>query len=105
MARVMAGDRQDQTVGERGFGVQISGNGNSIVVFARAAELVLARKHARKSAPTTELELPRVDLRAAKLVGRDGDVESLRAWLVEQGESPATVARSMKVGRVEGRRA
>ncbi|MBV8612208.1 MAG: hypothetical protein JOY66_00355, partial [Acetobacteraceae bacterium] len=77
----MAGDGQHQTVGERGIGVQFSGDGNTIIVFAGASELVLTRKHARKAKPTNELQLLRVDLRATTLVGREGDLAPLHAWL------------------------
>ncbi len=78
-----------QRVGERGIGVQVGGDGNTIIVYAGAAELVLTRKHARKAKPTTELQLLRVDLRATTLVGRDGDLAALRAWLAS--ERPVSV--------------
>ena len=77
----MMGDGLHQTFGERGIGVQVSGDGNTIIVHAGAAELVLTRKHARKATPTTELQLLRVDLRATTLVGRDEDLAALQAWL------------------------
>ena len=77
----MMGDGLHQTVGERGIGVQNSGDGVTIIVYAGAAELLLTRKHARKATPTTELQLLRVDLRATTLVGRDEDLAALQAWL------------------------
>jgi hypothetical protein len=40
-----------QTVGERGIGVQIGGDGNIVTVYAGLAELNLLRKHARRSNP------------------------------------------------------
>jgi len=70
-----------QTVGERGIGVQISGDGNTVIVYAGLAELSLVRKHLRKSDPTTELQLLRVDLRATTLVGREAEYSTLEAWL------------------------
>jgi tetratricopeptide (TPR) repeat protein len=70
-----------QTVGKRGIGVQISGDGNTVIVFAGAAELSLLRKHACKSEPQTELQLLRVDLRATTLVGRAAERSALDAWL------------------------
>jgi hypothetical protein len=70
-------------VAERGVGVQVSGDGNSVVVYAGAAELHLWRKHARQATPKTELELLRVDLRATRLVGREADVAALRDWLAD----------------------
>ncbi len=79
--RAMTGDAQHQSVGERGIGVQVSGDGNTIIFYAGAAELHLLRKHARKAEPTTELQLLRVDLRATTLVGRDADMARLQAWL------------------------
>lgn len=79
--RAMTGGGLHQIVGERGIGAQISGDGNTIVVYAGAAELVLTRKHARKAKPITELQLLRVDLRATALVGRDGDLAALGTWL------------------------
>jgi hypothetical protein len=60
----MTGDGLHQTVGERGIGVQVSGDGNTTIIYAGAVELVLARKHLRKATPATEFELLRVDLRA-----------------------------------------
>ncbi len=72
-----------QRVAKRGIGVQVSGDGNSVVVYAGAAELHLWRKHARQATPKTELELLRVDLRATRLVGREADVAALRDWLAD----------------------
>jgi hypothetical protein len=70
-----------QTVGERGIGIQISGDGNTAIVYAGLAELNLVRKHARKAEPKTELQLLRVDLRATTLVGREAERSALEAWL------------------------
>ena len=78
----MAGmSRQKQTIAERGIGVQIRGNGNSVIVYAGSAELGLTRKHLRQAEPKTELQLFRVDLRATTLVGRDRDLSALKEWL------------------------
>ncbi len=80
----MAGASLQQTVGERGIGVQFRGDDNTVIVYAGASELHLVRKHARKikqPQPKTELELFRVDLRATTLFGRDADVSNLREWL------------------------
>jgi hypothetical protein len=79
--RVMAAELQQQTVGERGIGVQIGGDGNTVTVYAGATELSLARKHLRHAEPKTELQLFRVDLRATTLVGRERDLLALEAWL------------------------
>jgi hypothetical protein len=75
-----AGSRQ-QTVGKRGIGVQISGDGNTVIVYAGSTKLCLLRKHRRQAPPKTELQLLRVDLRATTLVGREGDLSALKAWL------------------------
>jgi len=77
-----------QTVGERGIGVQISGDGNTAIVYAGLAELSLLRKHARKSEPKTELQLLRVDLRATTLVGRRAERSALDVWL--QSDRPVS---------------
>jgi tetratricopeptide (TPR) repeat protein len=77
----MAAESQQQTIGERGIGVQISGDGNTVIVHAGLAELSLVRKHLRKAEPKTELQLLRVDLRATTLVGRDAERSALEAWL------------------------
>jgi hypothetical protein len=77
----MASASRQQTIGERGIGVQISGNGNTVIVHAGFAELSLVRKHLRKAAPKTELQLLRVDLRATTLVGREAERSALDAWL------------------------
>ena len=77
----MAGASLEQHVGERGIGVQISGDGNTVAVYAGRAELSLARKHLRKAEPKTELQLLRVDLRATTLVGRDAEQSALQDWL------------------------
>ena len=70
-----------QTVGERGIGVQVSGDGNTVIVHAGRTELSLVRKQARKAEPKTELQLLRVDLRATTLVGRDAERKALQDWL------------------------
>jgi len=70
-----------QEVGERGIGVQFSGDGNTVVVYAGTSELHLVRKHARKAEPETELQLLRVDLRATRLVGRQSELAQLQDWL------------------------
>jgi hypothetical protein len=70
-----------QTVAERGIGVQNIGDGSTIIVYAGLAELSLVRKHARKAEPKTELQLLRVDLRATTLVGREAERSALKAWL------------------------
>jgi hypothetical protein len=77
----MAAESQEQTVGERGIGVQISGDGNNVIVYAGRSELALLRKHSRKAEPKTELQLLRVDLRATSLVGRERDLSALESWL------------------------
>jgi Tetratricopeptide repeat len=74
-------DQVQQTVGERGIGVQVSGDGNTVTVYAGSTELRLVRKHLRKAKPKTELELFRVDLRATTLVGRDDERADLMEWL------------------------
>src|SRR5215469_13663281 len=71
----------NQAVAERGVGVQISGDGNTVIVYAARSELTLIRKHARRAEPKTELQLLRVDLRATTLVGRERDLSALEAWL------------------------
>jgi hypothetical protein len=70
-----------QEVSERGIGVQISGDGNTVVVYAGMSELHLVRKHTRKAEPKTELQLLRVDLRATSLVGRQTALVQLEDWL------------------------
>src|SRR4051812_46380426 len=70
-----------QAVAERGIGVQVSGDRNTVIVYAGQAELSLTRKHERKAVPTTELQLLRVDLRATTLVGRTADLSALNSWL------------------------
>jgi tetratricopeptide (TPR) repeat protein len=77
----MGAGSASQTVGERGIGVQVRGDGNSVIVHAGSAELGLARKHLRQAEPKTELQLFRVDLRATTLVGRDRDLSALKEWL------------------------
>src|SRR5271165_1114912 len=77
----MTADGQHQSVGDRGIGVQVSGDGNTVIVSGRVAELHLSRKHLRKAAPTSELQLLRVDLRATTLVGRESERAALGAWL------------------------
>ena len=57
----MAPESQQQTVGERGVGVQIIGDGNTVIVYAGSVELGLTRKHLRQTEPKTELQLLRVD--------------------------------------------
>jgi hypothetical protein len=44
----MATDAQQQTVGARGIGFQLSGDGNIVIVYAGSAELHLVPKHKRK---------------------------------------------------------
>jgi tetratricopeptide (TPR) repeat protein len=78
----MAVESQQQAVGERGIGVQISGDGNAVVVYAGRSELSLLRKHLRRAEPKTELQLLRVDLRATTLIGREKDLSDLEAWLI-----------------------
>lgn len=75
-----------QTVGERGIGVQVSGDGNTVTVYSGLAELALVRKHLRKAVPKMELELFRVDLRATTLVGRDDERADLGEWLASDRE-------------------
>jgi tetratricopeptide (TPR) repeat protein len=77
----MAAETQQQAVGERGIGVQISGDGNTVVAYAGGSELSLLRKHLRQAGPKTELQLLRVDLRATTLIAREKDLSSLEAWL------------------------
>ena len=72
---------QEQTIAERGISVQISGDGNTVIVYAGRSELALLRKHSRKAEPKTELQLLRVDLRATNLVGRERDISALEEWL------------------------
>jgi hypothetical protein len=72
---------QEQTIAERGIGVQIGGDGNTVIVYAGSSGLSLTRKHLRQAEPKTELQLFRVDLRATALVGRDRDLSALKAWL------------------------
>ena len=78
-----------QTVAERGIGVQVSGDSNTVIVYAGQAELSLLRKHSRKSKPKTELQLLRVDLRATTLVGRSAELLALDAWL--KSDRPVSV--------------
>jgi tetratricopeptide (TPR) repeat protein len=70
-----------QTIGERGIGIQITGDANTVIVYAGLTELSLVRKHLRKAEPKTELQLLRVDLRATTLVGRESDRSALEVWL------------------------
>src|SRR5271169_4569824 len=77
----MAAESPHQTVGERGIGVQIGGDNNTVIVYADSAELRLTRKQRRQAEPKTELQLLRVDLRATTLVGRERDLSALEAWL------------------------
>jgi Tetratricopeptide repeat len=77
----MAEASLEQHVGERGIGVQISGDSNTVTVYAGRAELSLVRKHLRRTEPQTELQLLRVDLRATTLVGRDAEQSALQGWL------------------------
>src|SRR3954453_19258442 len=80
---------QRQSVGERGIGIQVSGDSSTIIVYAGLAELSLLRKHSRKSEPKTELQLLRVDLRATTLVGRAAELLALDAWL--ESDRPVSV--------------
>jgi hypothetical protein len=92
----MATDAQRQTVGERGIGVQLSGDGNTVIVYAGSAELHLVPKHNRKAERLeTELQLLRVDVRATTLVGRDAELAALRAWLA----SPRPISGRCITGR------
>jgi hypothetical protein len=58
----MATASGQQTVGDRGVGVQIRGDGNTVIVYAGSTALALTRKHLRQAEPKTELQLLRVDL-------------------------------------------
>jgi len=80
----MMGEAYTQTVAERGIGIQISGDGNTVVVYAGDSELPLVRKQARKAEPKTELELLRVDVRATGLVGREAELSVLEKWLISE---------------------
>ncbi len=91
----MAAVTQGQSVAERGIGVQVSGDFNTVIVHAGAVELHLSPKHKRRAEPKTELELLRVDLRATKLVGRDVELAELRAWL----DSPPLISVRCITGR------
>jgi hypothetical protein len=77
----MTANSAHHSVGEIGIGVQVSGDGNTVIVYAGSAELGLTRKHLRRAEPKTELQLFRVDLRATTLVGRGRDLSALEAWL------------------------
>jgi hypothetical protein len=89
-------DTQQQIVGERGIGVQLSGGGNTVIVYAGSAELHLVPKHRRKAERLeTELQLLRVDLRATTLLGRDAELATLRAWL----DSPRLISVRCITGR------
>lgn len=89
-------DAQQQTVGERGIGVQLSGDGNTVIVYDGSAELHIVPKHKRKVERfETELQMLRVDLRATMLVGRDAELAALRAWL----DSPRPISVRCITGR------
>ena len=75
---------QQQNVAQRGIGVQINGNGNTVLIYAGSVELALDRKHLRRAEPKIELQLFRVDLRATTLVGREGDLAALEEWLASE---------------------
>jgi hypothetical protein len=90
---ISASDRQQ--IGERGIGVQVSGDGNTVVVYAGVNELHLVRKHTRKAEPKTELQLLRVDLRGTSLVGRQIASAQLQSWLA----SDAIVLMRCIIGR------
>jgi tetratricopeptide (TPR) repeat protein len=78
----MATDALQQMVGERGIGVQVAGDSNTVIVYAGAAELHLVPKHKRRAGRLeTELHLLRVDLRATTLLGRDAELAALDAWV------------------------
>ena len=80
---------QHQTLAEDAVGIQISGNGNFAVIYARRARLHLDRKHKRKGPAKTRSDLLRTDLCATTLVGRHRDCEELQAWLMSA--SPISV--------------
>src|SRR5262249_1107552 len=77
------------TVGERGIGVQISGDGSTVIVYAGRSELSLLRKHLRQAEPKTELQLLRVDLRATTLVGRERHLSAIARMAHFSGWAPS----------------
>jgi len=85
---------QDQNI-ERGIGVQIAGDGNSVTIYAGRSELVLDFRHKLKSAPRNERELLLTELRATTLVGRDDDLAALGNWL----SPPAPISVRCLTGR------
>jgi len=71
----------EQRIGPDGIGVQIDGSNNTVTLIAGATRLVLDRRHLAKATPTDERELLLTERRATDLVGREGDLSVLHAWL------------------------
>ena len=84
-----------QHVSERGTGVQVVGDGNTVILYTGSSELHLTRKHRRTARPKADLELLRVDLRATTLLGRSEELTNLQEWL--------TSSRNISVRCISGR--
>jgi hypothetical protein len=70
----MATDAQQQTVGARGIGFQLSAEGNTVIVYAGSAELHLVPKHKRKACGN------QVEPEAAAMAERYGADTALPGW-------------------------
>jgi tetratricopeptide (TPR) repeat protein len=72
---------QSQSIGDGGVGVQVDGDKNTVTIHARGARLTLDQRHRLRAEPRDERELLLTDLRVTDLVGREGDLATLVAWL------------------------
>ena len=70
---------QRASVGDHSVVVQNTGDGVTILIGT--SSLALVRRHWSKVEPKDEIQLLWTELRATDLVGRDGDLAALEAWL------------------------
>jgi tetratricopeptide (TPR) repeat protein len=90
-----AGVHQQLSIGDRGIGVQVVGDGNTVTIFAGVAELVLDQRHKLKAPARNQRDLLLTDLRSSELVGRATDLAALEAWL----NSPRAISVRCLTGR------
>ena len=84
---------QRMTIGDHN--VVIQNTGNDVTIAVGASSLTLVRRHLLKAAPRNEREVLLTELRATDLIGRNGDLASLEAWL----NDPRPIAFRCLIGR------